>query len=301
MNVSLFQSGPGYPSIKWYFVAAIPLMVLVVICYFMFKRADQDKRRDPVERGAYEHIFKEFAAHYPKLWGRYGPRRYVKPKGFRSRMKWRLVTKWFDPSKTIAAKKLTDIDEMSFWARLQRRLAIRWLGQIDLEPGSSLTAAEMGEAGAAGGSGDEFGNFTELLGIPTGIALVDADPNAAIRLRSSPKLRQMLSGRRSRSSSDSRNRLSTGDRPQSPGSNVMVEEEKSSEDETSDREGEVVPSSSSGKEPRRAYEQYTPTEERPAVAGAQREGSLEHSAGDHAIMGLLSVPMNISRGSEHAP
>ena len=231
MNVDAFQpSGSDYPSIKWYFVAAVPLMCIVVILYFVFKRADRfDGRNDPVRRGAYEHIFQDFATEFPDLWSRYGPRDHVQPRGFWSAAKWRLVTYWFDPRRTVAARSPSDIDEMGLWAKLKRRVARRWLAQLQLAEGSLLSVAEMGDAA-------DFGTVFGLLSV-TPVAMADGDPAAAVALRPlefrrAGPMRSRAGRRRSHSTGSRHSAEGSPVRPSSGGgSSPMVDEERSSDDE----------------------------------------------------------------------
>lgn len=308
MNVDVFQpAGAGYPSIKWYFAASVPLMCLVVILYFVFKRADRyDGRHDPAERGAYEHVFQDFAAEFPSLWSRYGPRESIMPKGFWSKTKWKLINHWFNPSKTVLARSPSDIDEMGIWPRIKRRITRRWLTALNIHEGSSLTAAERGEADAAG----DFGTVTELLTVSTPVALADAEPAAAVAL-SSPQFRRILPtrsratprGPRRSNSSSPRHSGDVVQRPASAaGSGPMVDEERSSDDESSDREGRARSLAASMK-PLAPQETPKP-EERPeipaATAGAEQSTRPRPSSDDRHIM-HLSVPLSVRRGDEHAP
>lgn len=296
MNVDLFQpSGSGYPSIKWYFVAAVPLMLLVVTLYFAFKRADRfDGRANPAERGAYEHIYQDFTAEFPNLWSRYGPRENIEPKGFWSMLKWKLVTYWFDPSRTVAARGVSDIDEMSIWARLQRRIARKWLSELNIVPESSVTKAELGEGG-------DFSTVTELLAVSTPIAMADGDPTAAVYVGSqrSPQFRSDVPMRsrarpRSRSSSPKHNG-DANQRQTSSGNGPMVDMEKNSEDESSDREDRpIAPQTASNLTDGPAIE-FDPSPSRENVRTRTRTPSP--SSG----MMHLSVPLSIRRGDEHAP
>jgi hypothetical protein len=284
MNVDIFQpAGSTYPSIKWYFVAAVPLMLLVVTLYFVFKRADRfDGRANPAERGAYEHIYQDFATEFPNLWSRYGPRESIEPKSFWSMLKWKLVTYWFDPSRTVAARGISDIDEMSIWARLKRRIARRWLSELNIVPGSSMTTAELGEGG-------DFSTVTELLTVSTPIAMADGDPIAAVHvgLQRSPQFRSDVPMRSiarpsSRSSSPKQN-ADARQWPTSSGSGPMVDMEKNSEDEISDREDRPI-----------TPQTATNLTDRPTIE------FVPSPSGENGMM-HLSVPLSIRRGDEHAP
>ena len=289
MNVDIFQP-PGspypYPSIKWYFAAAVPLMVLVVILYFVFKRAHRfDGRADPVERGAYEHIYHDFATEFPNLWSRYGPKESIEPSGFWNMLKWKLVTHWFDPSRTVAARGASDIDEMSIWARLQLRIARKWLSELNIVPESSMTMAELGEGG-------DFSTVTELLTMSMPIAMADGDPTAALHAGSqhSPQFRSDVPMRsRARPRSHSSSPRQSGDaqqRPTSSGSGPMIDVEKGREGESSDREDRL-------------------TADRPTIEFAPSPSGKENvrprtQSPDSGLM-HLSISLPVRTGNEHAP
>lgn len=275
-----------------------------MVLYFIFKRADRyDGRNDPAERGAYEHVFQDFAAEFPELWSRYGPRESILPKGFWSKTKWKLINYWFDPSKTVLARSPSDIDEMGIWARIKRRVTRRWLEELNIHEGSSLTAAERGEAEVAG----DFGTVTELLTVSTPVAVADAEPAAAVAL-GLPQFRRILptrsraAPRRSHSSSPRQSGDVTQRPPSATGSGPMVDEEKSSDDESSDREGRARSAAASMKP--LAPQQTPKPEDRPeipaATAGAEQSTRPRPSDGDRHIM-HLSVPLSVRRGDEHAP
>jgi hypothetical protein len=292
MNVDIFQpAGTTYPSIKWYFAAAVPLMFLVVTLYFVFKRADRfDGRADPAERGAYEHIYHDFATEFPNLWSRYGPREIIVPKGFWSMLKWKLVTYWFDPSRTVALREMSDIDEMGIWARLKRYIARRWLSELNIASGSSVMTAELGEGG-------DFSTVTELLAVSTPIAMADGDPTAAVRL-GSPQFRSdvpIRSRARPRSRSSSPNQSGDANqRPTSSGSGPMVDMEKGSEDENSDREDKPIAPQTTPNSTDQSPVEATPSTSR-------KENAKPRTPSPDSGMMHLSVPLTVRRGDEHAP
>lgn len=225
MNVGIFQPDDGYPDIKWYFIASVPLMVLVVLFYFIFKRADPNAQHNPVERGAYEHIYHDFAIAHPSLWSRVtGPRvDSVRPRGWWSSLKWKLITRWFDPTRTIAARPMSDIDEMSWVAKLKRRVAMKWLDSLRTRSsdGPTLNTAEYGMVDWTG-QPTTYSPFEELVATSMPVAIADADPIVAA------KLARRFMPRRSRSSSRGR---STLNRPVSgPSDGVMIDEERSDDD-----------------------------------------------------------------------
>jgi hypothetical protein len=269
MNVDLFQNSPGFPSIKWYFIAAVPLMILVILIYMFIKSSVSNRRENPLRRGVYEEIYYNFATDHPQLWSRAGPRSYVVPKGLFSKLKWMVVKRWFDPKKTINKRRITGVDEMSVWERLKRILAQRWLSEIKLAPGSGDE-----EMGLAGGEG-EFSTVTELLQLSAPIAMADAEPSIAVRM-GRPPFRRFSPRGRSRSSSGRSRRAA--ERTGSPGSEMIVEEEKS-DDEGSGKE----------KEKDKDKEKMTNTtwrEASPVGVGARRSVSDD----DNLASKLLGVP-----------
>src|SRR6201996_6866291 len=61
MNVDVFQNDPKYPSIKWYFIASVPLMILVIVLYMFIKSVISKRRDNPLQRGVYEQIYTQFS------------------------------------------------------------------------------------------------------------------------------------------------------------------------------------------------------------------------------------------------
>jgi CorA-like Mg2+ transporter protein len=222
MNVTTFQNTPGFPAIWWYFVFAIPLMLLVLISVNLLRSMVDMRREAPLRRSTYETIYMEFTMERPDLWSRAGPRLYVKAKGIFSKLKWRVVRYWFDPKRTIAVRSLDNVSDLGFWARFKHWLASYWLNQIRTESDTDpLIQAELGS--------DENGNHDaifELVGTTTPVVMAEGSPDAAIQIGRAQ--RKELTARRSRSSrgssgSDAQPNLRTG----SPGSgSVMVEEEE---------------------------------------------------------------------------
>jgi hypothetical protein len=277
MNVDAFQNSSGYPSLKWYFIAAIPLMILIIILYMFIKSVISSRRDNPLQRGVYEQIYDQFAIERPDLWSRAGPRSYVVPRGTFSKIKWSIVKGWFHPSKTIAKRNYSEIDKMGLWARIQRRLAERWLTQIALDPGT-------GDA-ESGYNDIEFSTMAELLPFATSVAMADGSPTVAVRM-GTPPFRQPAP-RRSRSSSGG---LPRPDRPLSPGSDMVIEE-SDGDGEGSNKEKDTLNS--------------TVREESPArVDGlgiGVRRSISEQLPASHSMGGMLNVPLSISRGDEQAP
>jgi hypothetical protein len=275
-------------------------MLIVIIVYLIIKNVLSIRREDPLRRGTYENIYFQFSLEHPHLWSRAtGPRKSIRPSGPFSYLKWRLVTYWFAPSRTIINRPLADIDDMGLWARIKHKLARRWLNDIDVyadsDDGSS--AAELGEAS----SGGDFGAVTELVALGTGVGMADADPHGAMRMGGSSAVRRAMmaaaAARRSRSRSSSgsgagrlgrgRGRAASGGAARatsSTGSGAMVCEEgttmtattTATEEESEERERAVL-------EQMEREERRREREESPTGAGA---------------MGMLSVP---TRGGEYAP
>ncbi|KAF2417525.1 hypothetical protein EJ08DRAFT_643499 [Tothia fuscella] len=279
MNVDLFQADSGYPSIKWYFIVSVPLMIVVVIVYLFIKSSVSSRRDNPIRRGTYEQIYEQFTVDHPQLWSRAGPKTYVIPKGLFSRLKWVMVKRWFDPAKTILRGSVGEVDEMSFWARLKKSVAQRWLGQIVLAEGTGEDGDQ--ELGLLDPN-NHFNTVNQLIQVSSSVAIAEGEPIIATRMSTLPFRRGNFSNRgrgRIRSPSLARG----GSRASSPGSDMVVEEDKSDDEDgkRKDRikEGNVGDTS-------------------PAKAGARRSFSDGHLNfhGD-----LLGVPLEVRRGDEHAP
>ena len=149
MNVDIFQSSPGYPSIRWYFASALPMMVLVLVFWYFIKHFLARRRQTPYSRGIYEHLFFELATAYPRLWSRSGPLGNFEPQSTLDRVKWRLIIFWNDSAKTILAgtsAQDAEYDDLGAWSRFKRTLTRRWTSQIRVEsiasPPSSITLEE---------------------------------------------------------------------------------------------------------------------------------------------------------------
>lgn len=137
MNVRTFAEASSV-SVKWYFISAVCLMILVFVTWYIFKHLLASRRYTPYQRGIYEHLYHSFATTHPNLWTRTGPRKEVQVQGIFGRLKWRLIRHWLDPNRTIYHSP-SDPDEdaagsgLGAWARLKRHLACRWLQRIQLE------------------------------------------------------------------------------------------------------------------------------------------------------------------------
>ena len=229
MNVDTFS---GDPSIKWYFVAAVPLMVCVLLFWFFIKHFLARRRQTPYQRGIYEDLFHELATRYPSLWSRNGPRDFIKPKSFIDRLKWRLVLTWNSPGKTIKAGSTngsSEYDELSTWSRCKRKLTRRWTSQIrnidQAAQDESTNSLEEGVTNEKGTSSDDSVNAVELLALPA-LQASKKDPSSMLEVPQQPSFLK-------RQGSVSPQRKSV-ERPGSAGSSgtrnsgVIVEEEKTS-------------------------------------------------------------------------
>ncbi|EED14038.1 conserved hypothetical protein [Talaromyces stipitatus ATCC 10500] len=185
MNVDTFAN---MPSIKWYFIAAIPFMLGVLTFYFLMKGGSSDsRRRSPRERIVYETFFQDMASQNPTLWSRNGPRDYVRVEGWFVRLKWRLIKYWLRPVDLVGSTTFTSAttttpipssdneistgvrasftgsgDGLSTLSRLQRYLSRRWTPQIAAH--TTSTSAEDTEMGLMSMNDDEFENLARLSG-----------------------------------------------------------------------------------------------------------------------------------------
>lgn len=193
-------------------------------------------------------MFHDLAEQHPDLWTRSGPRRYIKPEGFYSSIKWRLLNLWFDPDKTVR-KPSVDPDEddgasgLGSWARLKRMLARQWLGSIKTRP---YTQAEI-EAGQTSGLLDtDLSAVQELVALTTPQLVAEAEPATGPVTRPNLEKLSPPPGDRLRDrsrSSHSAGRASGGSqRPSSSGgsSGWMVEERDIAEDEHEEEERSIL-------------------------------------------------------------
>lgn len=230
MNLNLLSHDP---SIKWYFVVAVPLMALVFLGWFLFKYQLVQQRQTPYSRGVYDHLFQEMSTEFPALWSRSGPREFVRPSGMLDRLRWRLILFWNMPEKTIRAgtpdKDAGYDDDLGAWASIKRMLTRRWTSQIRrTDKFHSDEHADVLESGAGEGTelvGNTIGEATNVLTAPVtgpggnlsgGMLSVELPPG----LRTAQQItesRQDGTGRSSSSGSARRSERNSG---------VMVEEEK---------------------------------------------------------------------------
>ncbi|KAL8991293.1 MAG: hypothetical protein Q9177_000256 [Variospora cf. flavescens] len=224
MNVDTFADDP---SIKWYFVAAVPLMLLVLVLWYIIKHFLARQRQTPYQRGIYEHLFQDLASSYPQLWSRNGPRQFIRPQGMMGRMKWNLILYWNQPEKTVrsgAPDPDADSDDLGAWARCKRMLTRRWTSQLrGAAPfGISNSSLEEGHGVGTGVISNGVSGITELLALPATEHAKNL-PGGMLQLPLSP-------GSRARQQRDSLPR-SSFDRPTSKGSSagrdsgLLIEEE----------------------------------------------------------------------------
>ncbi|KAL9108351.1 MAG: hypothetical protein Q9227_006811 [Pyrenula ochraceoflavens] len=178
MNVDTFSTDP---SIKWYFIVAIPFMFCVLAGWFIMKHILARQRQTPYQRGIYENFFHDLAVENPSLWSRAGPRDGIIPASRLDKLKWSLIRLWSRPEKTIRATVDQDengygaTDDLGEWAKLKRYLTRKWTRQIhtlqrrpvssdgnltDLEEGGSASVEDLGIVA------DGVLGATELLTVP---------------------------------------------------------------------------------------------------------------------------------------
>jgi hypothetical protein len=180
MNVDTFQRAEGYPHVYWYFVAAVPLMLIMFVGYGVLKEILMAKD-DPQRRGMYESANIKFAHDKPGLWTKFGPRPNVQPKGRLAKLQYRLIQYWFKaprkgeyvyktfgrPMSTHGSMPHTKLSgsrhmnggssddgfaapkkEWGYFKVIQHALATRWLASMSVEEreDDDLGAAENGKA-----------------------------------------------------------------------------------------------------------------------------------------------------------
>ena len=227
MNVDTFSSDP---SIKWYFIIAIPMMALVLLCWYFVKHSIAQQRQTPYSRGVYDHLFHEMATQYPSLWSRSGPRDFVRPRSALDRLRWKLILFWNRPEKTTRLGSYDEdavYDDLGTWARMKRMLTRRWTSRIrnanNFNTSESVNALEIGEGESTELIGGVIGEATNILTLPV-TEHAENMPGGMLSVNLPPGLRtaqRIIESRRD----------STG-RPDSRGSSagrnsgVMIEEEK---------------------------------------------------------------------------
>lgn len=238
MNVDTFE---GNPSIKWFFITAIPVLVTVLILWYGVKHSLSTQRQNPLRRGVYEALYHDLATDYPHLWTRRGPKDNLTMVGAFDSIKWRLVRRWFGSEKLQKRGEYNPaIDEFGTWSRVKQSLVRRWLPELRIViaetlPQSHKRQDEQLESVAS--VGKDLGAVGELMSIATPVALAEIEPTAASRLQRRIPAERLKSLSPTRSDGGSV-------RPSSDGgmSGVMVDERGVSEDERSgdeEREWEV--------------------------------------------------------------
>ena len=230
MNVDTFTGSSSNPSIKWYFVVAIPMMIVVLILWLVIKHFLARSRQTPYQRGIYEHLFQELATTYPILWSRSGPRTFIRPQGMMDRLKWQLILYWNSPGKTLRAGPTdedSEFDDLGTFARMKRGLTRRWTSQIQsivtTGVSASVTSLEEGASGDANILSSGIAEATELLTLPV-TEHAEALPGGMLKvpLPSAAWMRQPSVSSRSASVERPSSKDSSGKR----NSGVMVEEER---------------------------------------------------------------------------
>ena len=248
MNVDLFGGdGNTYPSVGWYFLAAGILMIMVIILWYCVKHSLQRKRQTPYQRGIYEQLFVNLEDRYPLMWTSGGAVEDIEPVDFSSRLKWRLLKRWFSPGKTIDKKLYSSLDEEEFgnWARIKKYFLKRWLPTIRVGPRSddAISMAEMEEQGLVSSAPASLryhpGTISELAKMSTPVAMADAEPTAVQQISTLGLRPVSLEGRRPSSTGSEKGRRSSGERPSSRSSSgVMIEERNLSDTESDNDAGE---------------------------------------------------------------
>lgn len=132
MNVDTFRDNP---PIKWYFISAVPFMLLVLIFWYLLKHWFAKSRQMPLQRGAYEALFTELQTQRSELWTRTGPKDIVHPADRMSRIKWHLIRRWTTGDAIPRASGVGQEDEpIGQWNRMKRYLIQRWTNEIELAP-----------------------------------------------------------------------------------------------------------------------------------------------------------------------
>ncbi|KAI9726846.1 MAG: hypothetical protein M1834_001492 [Cirrosporium novae-zelandiae] len=181
MNVDTFENDP---SLKWFFIVAVPFMCFVLVLWFFTKHMLEQTRQTPYQRGIWDKLFNDLAQQYPKLWSRNGPRDYIRPTGLLARIKWNLILLWSDPSRT--GRETSNSDDLGVWSNFKRRLIKRWTGQLRVRASPEDDMFELEEGPDDDGisplaSGME--SASEILAAPASSYL------AAAAYKASPPLR----------------------------------------------------------------------------------------------------------------
>ena len=131
MNVDTFS---GNPSILWYFVAAVPFMIVVLILWYLLKHWFAKSQQQPLQRGAYEALFTSLQSRRPEIWTRQGPRAYIVPADRWSRLKWALIKRWTTGDAVPRAAGSEEEQPIGQWNRFKRYLVEKWATEIVVAP-----------------------------------------------------------------------------------------------------------------------------------------------------------------------
>lgn len=145
-------------------------MLSILALWFILKHYWARRRQTPYQRGIYEHLFHDLSNTYPRLWTRSGPRSNIHPSGFLDRLKWRLITHWAQPSRTIALKPLEDDDDvddiLGSFSRLKRYWMRTWTGEIiqnqsQTSGDAEVEAYDLMERGGASSTSNPVSSTTQ--------------------------------------------------------------------------------------------------------------------------------------------
>ncbi|KAK4990382.1 hypothetical protein LTR50_002556 [Elasticomyces elasticus] len=227
MNLDTFNN---HPSIRWYFLSAIVLMLFVLCLWYSVKHSTARKRQTSYQRGIYERLFADLTVEHPRLWSDSGASADIRPATLRSSLKWRIINYWFSPKNTIQAKTV-DLDPdgeygLGIWAGFKRKLLRRWLREIDTAQAAADAADPEPERRAVRVGVASGPTLTQFVTSATAVALAEGEPPIAVQGSNCGLSPLHKRGRRSDSSRD------CSERPSSRASNgIMVEEQDPSEDE----------------------------------------------------------------------
>lgn len=233
MNVDTF-AGPGFPKIKYYFYAAVPFMLLILICWYLTKHMLARNRQTPQQRGIYERFFHEMSVTNPRLWSRAGPRDYITPIGKWARLKWALIKFWSRPERTVARPSRDDDDspthdDLGTWSKFKRFLIKRWSAQIEVHNAGDVSVLEGG--GGLSRHESDFGPESDhpvansIIGATELLTMTAARPGSPSQLLGVPPTRFERSQRPISMASDGVISVGGSPSPSSRDSRIMVEEE----------------------------------------------------------------------------
>ncbi|MCJ1308677.1 hypothetical protein MMC25_002331 [Agyrium rufum] len=227
MNVDTFS---GDPSIKWYFISTVPMMVVVLISWYVLKHVLEQARQTPYSRGVYEQLFHDLAVRFPLLWSRSGPRPVI-PKGRIGQIKWWLIQRWSVPEKTIKTGSYGQddtYDGLGTWSRLKRHWLRQWTVEINMHEvagnRASITTAEKGDE--PGVVADGLGEAGELLALSATAGMNLEMNSLMVPYDLNQRLVYVSGGEKNNSPRASvSQRPSTGDSSAKRNSGIMMEEQ----------------------------------------------------------------------------